>query len=460
MFKRRWLGVALWVVLILCGLLACFVTATGLLAAREEAKLARALAAIRRSGAPTKFSQLAPPSIPDTENAARVYEQAFRLLQVNEQEHDFLRDFNRLTPVPPEPAAFDRARWLVDRNGAALALVERAAGMPRCAFPVDWNGAPYAALYPHFAQLSKCAHLLAAKAILLARAGEAEAALQTCSAAFAVSESLASEATVLSQLVRYGLIGAAYNSLASTLYDSHPSPALCMRLSEDLARIDVRPGFIAAVEGERAAGLSTFDIIRNSRDPYRLLKTLGGEEGQAPSALTKPPPLYRRFLSPGVRFVSAVDELTYLRFMNKAVQLAPLPYRDSRQQFASLEHEVDHLPGFPPRVVTGILLPDYSRMPLRRDAAAARLGLAQVALQLKAYRATHSAYPQSLSVLEQALAKPLPQDPFSARSFVYRRQGQGFLLYSWGPNLQDDRGVPPIGRTEAVEGDILFQCSR
>ncbi len=35
---------------------------------------------------------------------------------------------------------------------------------------------------------------------------------------------------------------------------------------------------------------------------------------------------------------------------------------------------------------------------------------------------------------------PTPDDVFSGRPFVYRRKGDGFVLYSVGPNLGDDGG--------------------
>jgi len=53
--------------------------------------------------------------------------------------------------------------------------------------------------------------------------------------------------------------------------------------------------------------------------------------------------------------------------------------------------------------------------------------------------------------------RPLPTDPFSGKPFVYRREGAGFLIYSWGPNLKDDGGK--VGKTQD-EGDIVMRCGR
>ena len=44
-------------------------------------QLERELTEIRKSGAPVSLQELAPPPVPDTENAAILYQQAFHLIQ-------------------------------------------------------------------------------------------------------------------------------------------------------------------------------------------------------------------------------------------------------------------------------------------------------------------------------------------------------------------------------------------
>lgn len=64
----------------------------------------------------------------------------------------------------------------------------------------------------------------------------------------------------------------------------------------------------------------------------------------------------------------------------------------------------------------------------------ARLRLVHAALRLEEYRKTHGRYPASLA------ANPLFTDPFSGKPLVYKRAGASYVLYSVGPNLQDDGG--------------------
>ena len=68
-----------------------------------------------------------------------------------------------------------------------------------------------------------------------------------------------------------------------------------------------------------------------------------------------------------------------------------------------------------------------------------RLLLTTVALQ--SYRVGHGEWPAALTELVPDYLPALPNDPFSNSSLVYRRTVDGYLLYSLGPNRQDDGGA-------------------
>lgn len=74
----------------------------------------------------------------------------------------------------------------------------------------------------------------------------------------------------------------------------------------------------------------------------------------------------------------------------------------------------------------------------------ARLRLLYTVLKLEAYHKTHGRYPPSLQALGNS---PYFTDPFPNKPFVYRPQGNSYVLYSVGPNTTDDGGAPfPEGR--------------
>lgn len=63
-----------------------------------------------------------------------------------------------------------------------------------------------------------------------------------------------------------------------------------------------------------------------------------------------------------------------------------------------------------------------------------------IALSLAIHRKTKGAYPAQLSELAPALSQRVLEDLFSGKSHLYRKTADGYLLYSVGPNGEDDGG--------------------
>jgi len=66
--------------------------------------------------------------------------------------------------------------------------------------------------------------------------------------------------------------------------------------------------------------------------------------------------------------------------------------------------------------------------------------LARITLALEASRGDHGRYPTRLQSLVPKYIQRLPQDRFSGRELIYRRIGDGHIVYSVGMNLRDDGG--------------------
>lgn len=61
-------------------------------------------------------------------------------------------------------------------------------------------------------------------------------------------------------------------------------------------------------------------------------------------------------------------------------------------------------------------------------------------LALQAWYAQYGEYPAKLDMLSVFLKAPLPRDPFTGQNLRYLRQGKGYILYSLGPDQQDQGG--------------------
>ena len=78
---------------------------------------------------------------------------------------------------------------------------------------------------------------------------------------------------------------------------------------------------------------------------------------------------------------------------------------------------------------------------------------------LEVYALENGAYPDSLDgLVALGYVTVLPEDPFSGQSFGYAPSGSGYVLWSAGPDMQDDGGVPldSTGAFHGREGDILI----
>lgn len=74
------------------------------------------------------------------------------------------------------------------------------------------------------------------------------------------------------------------------------------------------------------------------------------------------------------------------------------------------------------------------------DRGQANLELTRLAAALAVYRAEHGEYPNRLDDLVPAILPKLPTDFFHDKPYIYRREADGYLLYTCGPNGKDDGG--------------------
>lgn len=102
-------------------------------------------------------------------------------------------------------------------------------------------------------------------------------------------------------------------------------------------------------------------------------------------------------------------------------------------------------------LMLGILTPSLISAITTERQSQAQVALEPVALALAAYRLDQGGYPPLLQSLVPDYLDAMPADPLGDKSLRYRRQVDGYLLYSIGTNLTDDGGVHDFR-----EGDIVL----
>jgi hypothetical protein len=110
----------------------------------------------------------------------------------------------------------------------------------------------------------------------------------------------------------------------------------------------------------------------------------------------------------------------------------------------------------------GLIAPVLDRAALSAHSHETQIAVARAALALKAYHAERGRYVKSLAELT-ADGWQLPKDPFGGADLRYRRESQGFVVYSLGPNMADDNAAEYDRQTMSyTDGpyDIVFRVKR
>lgn len=419
--------------------------------------LARELDALRAQGVPLTLAEAAPRPVPADQNAATLYLPLFR---VNfDPVHPQYRDEGgpRGLSKYEVPSEWKSGEWetaelmrpVLARPDCqqALRTLRAASRRPACVFPVKWDQGP-AMLFPHMSQLRQATRLCAAQAMLDARDGKAAAAVDWLGVCYRMAAQAGQEPTLIAQLVEIAML-AITDKTARAVCDVIPmAPELAATLRGEFDRVPVAANFARGMLGERALGLDSFRMIERGGLSAGDLGELmgGGSEGPGP---------FLRAMGSGVMGPYwKLEKLNYLKYMTRALERSQRPYRET----AGAPEEIEMGMG---RIMSSMLVPVFGKANGKRDEALAQLDLLRLGLDLKLYQRARGQYPASLA----ALGAPRPVDVFTGRDFIYRREGQGFKLYSIGINLKDDKGVGyqagtgPGGNGSATD-DIVWQCKR
>ncbi len=398
---------------------------------------------------PTLEELLGPPT-PDEENAALVYQQAFDAFDLTDEDEKVLS--GESDPHHPGRYIYDvpKLAAVIAKNERSLALLQQAAAMPKCQFfdPAQTLGYGFGSAFA----MRNAARVQTAQARLLAERGQIAQALSTVGVCLDFGEhAAAGRPSLMSLLVCTIVQRIALRGVEHIIEGQHCSRVVSAQLSTRLAEIDLVRSSMRALEAERAWSLLMLDRIGHEQAPYEQVNWGTREK----KVLWPPRPL-------PLRWAVASTKAHLVYYMNEYLELAPLPYRQSHNEWNALDAEIKMIPAIagPARVV----LPTLVRTVPKRDEARARITLCIVALDLKVHKDDHGGYPQTLDELAESSEQGYAEDVFSGERLKYRREGEGFILYSFGKDLDDDGGLPlgreVNGKPERDNGDLVWRCSK
>ncbi len=427
--RKRLLKRAIYVVLTLALLDLIATLVTGLMLRGE---LARA----RSRGDLLTIKQLTPQVPSGQANAADLYLMAFDARHVPEGEDGRI---SNLGGTPTSGWSDDDTaliRRVVGMNARYYRMLTGASHIPGCAFPVDWSAGP-ATPFPHLAKLRDAARMLQMRATLMARDGQTDSALADCATMLRMAEHAKLEPTVIGQLVGYAIQSAATQASQQALSKGTPSPEVARALMDQIAAIDQAAPFQRALKGEVAVfGLPVYAMLRSGSEHVSWSELLGLHSTDQPRWMNLVLYSYRSVGRP----IANLDEITFLRSMERYAAASGLPWPKSREGVEATDQWLRGVPLYR-GILARELSPSFARALESGQKEVAALDAAGIALVLTEYKAQHGAYPDSLAQLEQAGVK-IPADPFGGKPLRYRKGPDSIVVYSVGPDMEDDGGRP------------------
>lgn len=433
-------------------------------------QLRNKISELKAQGKPMTIAEIIPPPVPDSENAALLYNKVFLLMTSGEGGESYIPNKeggknNKIIEAIIDVESYsDISKWTEEQRKEIPKLVnsrdvqyiydilEEASRRPECNFNPDYEKG-FAMLLPHLAKMREVARLLSVRALLEAESGNVTEAFDTLSVGLKVSNHLKDEPTLISQLVRIAC-GAITIEGIKSISDSKDisSEKATQILNELSAHTDVTP-FIKCMDGERVLiGMWGFEgILRADKKAADF-----GE-----------PRWVLKILVYSGRPILKKDFTSYLTLMSRMQDNYHLPYYQIAGEIQGVEEQI-------PRycLLTRMLLPALGKVQEMMARHQADVDVCRVGLALKVYKERNGTYPEELDKLTPHLLREIPLDPFTGKDLIYSKSKDGFLLYSFGPNMEDDGGMPRFrgkAKTEAEKElerktrdnyDIIWKCEK
>jgi len=366
------------------------VMTVGILRAVWGHRLAAEMEAIKARGEPLSVADIPQPKIPDSQNAAPIYKQAFKELpESSNSESDLIKAFEET-----DSASLARAAELLTPYQRSIALAVRASSMSGCVFPLAKQD-KYADR-PE-TRLRRLSRLLGCSARLKAGQGDADGAVRFIEAQLRMADCSGTEGRWVTFAQKSSMLSIASGTLRDCGSRITINQAQARELYNAFGAADLKAAYVRGVQGERAHFLDA-----SAKSPVAVwdraaqLHFLGGQ-------------------------ISSAD-LTYKEYEARGLtRKMPFYARAARMRAGQM---------------TGIFtIHTRSR---------SRLAGSRIFLALLAHHDRCGSYPRTLDELRSKLGWPLEKDPFTGDDFVYRRESKGFILYGLDQDLRDDGDVTHI----------------
>lgn len=435
----------------------------------SSAKLRRAYADLKKDGRPMKQTDVIPPEVPDTENAALLYESAILLLKaqpapdgnlleylgegrqaVNDMEMSAAPEGNLLEYLGGlsdkfikeslDPDKLAELQKLIEQDAVsqALSVIEDGTQRRSCRFDHDYN-AGFNMLMPNLSGMRNIIRITGIKSCLEAEAGRSDTAWQFAQTQLRLADALRNEPILISFLVRLASIRTSCETIQRICKTASPNIEQYRNIESLLLDYEDRTPLILAIDGERLlCGEWAFNLMK--KGSFGELSTGIGSVSDFGEMLMR--------LNSAFKPLSLADHAAYLRIMDEYTRFVQQPY--SPNESSAMDRKAEQMQSRL-HIVTSMLVPAIGRVNERYWELIAQMRITRTGLALLQEKMAQGAFPETL---ERLKLKNL-DDPFYTKPINYKTQGQGFILYSVGPDQKDNGGSPKEKKQE-TDWDIVW----
>jgi len=369
-----------------------------------EGRAKQELAAIKAKGFPTTPADLAG-LYGEGENATgRMLNEAAS--RIDKDLRMRLAEFETLK-LRTDPAAVTA---LLKDKADVIATLVAVADSPPARFGLKYEDG-YTSRLPEILPTIPAFHtLLRIDARLLAAAGKPDSAMLALRAAVRMAD-IMGEPLLIHLLA--SVVGFDSTCALVARYAPAASPTSRELVRKELARLDFRELLTRVVASE--AVLTEVTVLK--RGP---ITDDNGQPGLVPWLKLAP-------VTNSARYVG-------LNLVRRNLAALALPWPEGREEVERIHKSCSRgdLYSMVARIAAPNILLFYARM----ERAAARRGLALLALDVCDFRSRSGRLPSTLAELDT----DLPADPFTGKPFVYRTDARGFTIYGVGSDGTDDSG--------------------
>ena len=401
------------------------------------------LAFLKAGGCPITLTELdaSQVTVPAEENAALVLTNAFAHLVLKGTNNPDLPVFGRgRLPARADALAGPAtaaAEASLAENAEALRLMRLAWRLPQCRFPVDLTNG-WGARLPHLPRITQLGRVVELEAITAKEPTEAIASLTDLLRLEAI---LKNEPLLISLLVRIRLRGFALEAM-ERLVSAQPLTDTQLNRLEGLVSPLWQPDELSrGMSGEICTTHEFYEVPGGQIVQY--IDHLAGKADWSPGTEVSPHDrLVGIFmdalpLQSGNYLTALEGHVAFYRATQAALparltlgKMAVEPYRAESSLLLHWNRPLAHM-----------VLPGLYKALVRDTSSLARLRAATLSLAIERYRNAHDGrLPESLQTLVPDYLPEISADPYTGQPMHFKRNPQGYVIYSVGADLEDNGG--------------------